>query len=426
MGESRYLIRVRFYQSRSRLLKRAISLAKSFPTFEDREGLFFCAIDNIYDYCRLQLSAYELIQIIEKWKDSEIWLYDTQYKNRADYHDFLTVLKGSAGKYTQLINESNSRVSLGQISIEDLPYPIVYYPEHYGAFFGFSMDIGSPICFCECERLAIDNYIKLRKRTPISGFTNDKSNPLGSDMFPITVSRISKGHSDPLSLFEFKEGICFRCNKKVPNYTYCHPMYGGAFKQHYGWYIQQEYYKLGIDKNQHKELSVLEDTCDPDIYDSLNRLFELHKMAYSNLNIDETREQSEIRSKIDRVIENSVRTQLGFRKIGDIWISETILYEIVCQIFEGSEVKRHYRPSWLEGLELDIFVPAYNIAFEYQGIQHFQAVKHWGGEQQLKKQRDNDARKKRICLERNIHLICINYYDPLTTEYVVKCINSRE
>ena len=412
------MVKVIFYRSKSKLLNRAISLARSFPLFENKGEEVFCAIDDIYDCCRLQRALSELIQIVAKWKTSKIYLYGKQYKTKGDYSNFLKTVKNNAGKYAVLINESESNVSLGQISIESLPYPIVYYPEHYGAFFAFSKDIGEPIVFCECERTAIENYIKLRKEKPLTSYINDKANPLGTDCFPKVISQMSKGSTNPLSLIEFKEGLCFRCNKVVPEYSYCLPMYGGSFKQHYGWYIKQEYYKLGIDEFQIRDLNVLEDICDPETYDSLKRLSALHKKAYADSTAAEIEEEKEIKKQIDQTVENSVRTQFGFRKIGDAWISETILYEIVSQIFQGDEVKRHYRPAWLEGLELDIYVPDHSIAFEYQGIQHFQAVEHWGGEKQLQKQKEHDARKKRICIERGINLICINYYEPLTTEFV--------
>lgn len=416
-------VKVVFHRSRSTLYKRALSIAKSFPSYEEQGDTVCCSISDIYDLCRLQRSLHELMQIVAKWKSAEIWLSNRKYKTMYDYRNFLIQIKKYAGKYAPLIDESVSSVSLGNIAIEELPYPIVYYPDLYGAFFAFAKDIGEPIVFCECERTAIENYIKLREERPLIGYTSNEINLLGTDCFPTVVSQMSRGASDPLSLFSFKEGICFRCNKVVPSYSYCLPMYGGSFKQHYGWYIQQEFFKLGIDRYQMRELNVLEDVCDPETYDSLKRLSALQKKNYADSSMEEIREASELKKKIDQTVENSVRAQLGFRKIGDAWISETILYEIVCAFFKGDDVIRHYRPYWLDGLELDIFVPNHSIAFEYQGIQHFYPIEHWGGEKQLQKQKEHDARKKRICMERNIKLICINYDEPLTTEFVVNRIN---
>ena len=117
-------------------------------------------------------------------------------------------------------------------------------------------------------------------------------------------------------------------------------------------------------------------------------------------------------------IENRARESLGFKKKGETWVSETILFKIVKSLYPTSKVIKHHRPKWLQGLELDIYLPEHNLAFEYQGIQHFVAVEHWGGLAQLKKQQEHDARKKEICVQRGITLICINYDDTLTTDFV--------
>lgn len=58
---------------------------------------------------------------------------------------------------------------------------------------------------------------------------------------------------------------------------------------------------------------------------------------------------------------------------------------------------------------------------EYDGQQHFEAVELWGGEEQLKLQRERDERKNKWCEENNIRLIRIPYteYDNLTLEYLL-------
>ena len=88
--------------------------------------------------------------------------------------------------------------------------------------------------------------------------------------------------------------------------------------------------------------------------------------------------------EFQNAIENLVREQIGYPKIGDAWVSETMLYHIVEEIYPDTEIIRHHRPNWLEGLELDIYIPSKKLAFEYQGLQHFQAVEHWGGKEKLK------------------------------------------
>ena len=58
---------------------------------------------------------------------------------------------------------------------------------------------------------------------------------------------------------------------------------------------------------------------------------------------------------------------------------------------------------------------------EYDGEQHFESIEFFGGEEQLKLQRERDERKNKWCEENNIRLIRIPYteYDNLTLEYLL-------
>ena len=55
--------------------------------------------------------------------------------------------------------------------------------------------------------------------------------------------------------------------------------------------------------------------------------------------------------------------------------------------------------------ELDIYIPSYNIAFELNGIFHYEPIY---GEEKLKQIQNNDNRKFQACLENNIELCIIN------------------
>lgn len=100
------------------------------------------------------------------------------------------------------------------------------------------------------------------------------------------------------------------------------------------------------------------------------------------------------------------------------WVHEKLLFNIVNSIFSEYTVQFHYRGKWLEMLELDIFIEELAIGIEYQGIQHYQAVKHWGGEDGLEKRQSNDAKKERLCKENGITLIYFDYTEPITNDYV--------
>ena len=414
-----HIIYIEFGISKSNQYKKVCNLAKQIPNYSCSGGVTQCYIDDVLDYIRLQDTVLNLVDKVSKWKNAKVLLYQQKYRSSADYYEFFEKVKRNAGKYEPLVRSRNeSEVSLGAITYEELPLPIVYYPEHYGAFFGFSEDIGKKIYFCECQRQAIENYIKLRRRQPLSNYTGSKTYPLGTDYFPKTIAEISTEHREnPLEPFGFKEKLCFRCNKKIPLMKYCHPMYGGVFKQRFGWYIKQEEFRLGIDPYQIRDMNILPNECTPAFYDYAQRLANL-----LNHNTEAEAELSKLQREFQNAIENLVREQIGYPKIGDAWVSETMLYHIVEEIYPNIEIIRHHRPSWLEGLELDIYIPSKQLAFEYQGLQHFQAVEHWGGEAKLEIQKEHDRRKKRICEEKGIVLICINYDEELTNDYVRKRI----
>jgi len=122
--------------------------------------------------------------------------------------------------------------------------------------------------------------------------------------------------------------------------------------------------------------------------------------------------------KINRIVENEVRQSFNFKKIGEAWTSESILYAIIKRIFPNYNVRRHYRPGILEGLELDIYIEELNVGIEYQGLQHFKPVKHWGGEEGLIKTKERDKRKKKLCKLNSIKLIYFDYTEGLTEDFV--------
>lgn len=107
-------------------------------------------------------------------------------------------------------------------------------------------------------------------------------------------------------------------------------------------------------------------------------------------------------------------------EFNDKWKHEKELFQIVENLFTDHLVERHYRASWLEGLELDIYIDDLKLAIEYQGIQHFKPMKHWGGEEGFIKRRLNDIRKKAFCEAQGITLIYFTYQDEITPELVLE------
>lgn len=61
---------------------------------------------------------------------------------------------------------------------------------------------------------------------------------------------------------------------------------------------------------------------------------------------------------------------------------------------------------------IDFYLPDFKVAIEYNGIQHYTAREYFGGDLQLKRQKERDIALKQYCNEHNIRLIEIAY-----TEY---------
>jgi hypothetical protein len=225
-------------------------------------------------------------------------------------------------------------------------------------------------------------------------------------------------------------------------------MYGTRFIQHFGWYVNQEYLRLGI---MPVSLRFLDDVCPPEFQELIRRANELSQAFqeeerrlmdiasgpagqgiapdeityWRNVREEEAQEMISLRRKSARAtrrvtkrIENIVRAEFGFKKVGEAWVSETLLFQLVSRILRDCNVVRHYRPEWLDGLELDIYVPSLNLALEYQGQQHFHPVPAWGGEEALMELKERDRKKASICSERNVRLVTFHYTEPLTEEHV--------
>ena len=165
----------------------------------------------------------------------------------------------------------------------------------------------------------------------------------------------------------FKKGICHLCSGKNSDLFYCSQMYCSSFRVKYGAYI--------------KKTSIEQD-------------------------IDE------------REAENIVREMKGIPKIGERWISETMLFNYIDILFPQYTVQREASPAWLGQQRLDIFIPELNLAIEYQGQQHYHPVDLFGGEEGLIKTKERDKIKAKKCKAEGIELIYFTYEDELSENLV--------
>lgn len=65
---------------------------------------------------------------------------------------------------------------------------------------------------------------------------------------------------------------------------------------------------------------------------------------------------------------------------------------------------KHIKP-----LPFDFYLQDYNVCIEYDGIQHFESVERFGGEEGFRKTRERDEIKTQYCKNNNIPLLRIRY-----------------
>jgi hypothetical protein len=110
-------------------------------------------------------------------------------------------------------------------------------------------------------------------------------------------------------------------------------------------------------------------------------------------------------SRLLRDAENEYRLIIGAKKIGEAWISETELYYKLKTQLSQFAVIHHGRPPWLGRQHFDIWIPALNVAIEFQGVQHDEPIPHFGGKEAFENNQKRDALKKSKCKEMGVRLL---------------------
>ncbi|GAB4448649.1 MAG: hypothetical protein Fur0028_03740 [Bacteroidales bacterium] len=175
---------------------------------------------------------------------------------------------------------------------------------------------------------------------------------------------------------EYKDGICHLCTKTRPTVTTENSEYSGFLKKYLPYYYLENKKQFG-------------------------QIFHFEK-------------EDNIR------VENDLRQYFGYPKIGEKWISETHLFHLIKEIFPNHDPIFHYRGKELQGLELDIFIPALKLGIEYQGEQHYQIIEHWGGEKGFEKRIENDKRKLELCKQNNYTLVEFTFNDDINRDFVIE------
>lgn len=253
------------------------------------------------------------------------------------------------------------------------------------------------ICFCSCFRDAIEGckqgitvekkhktiYGKEKLMKSTNHIRSDQRNMLNERGFTLKDMNLD------INMLPYYENACEVCREKTSSHKYTSKMYARSdFEIKYGAYVKKKFFELKLSHDF------------PDLTDD-------------NLEIKAN---------------NIVREELGFRKIGERFVTETELYRIIKSLYPNYKVLHHYRSEWLGKQELDIFIPKLKLAIEYDGIQHFKPIEAWGGEEGLKKNIERDKMKEEKCLENNVNLVRFTYKesDLLNENYVKSKLKSKK
>ena len=111
------------------------------------------------------------------------------------------------------------------------------------------------------------------------------------------------------------------------------------------------------------------------------------------------------------------------------WKTEKLVGDILQEL--GVKVHSQYTFPNCRGrrkaLPFDYYLPEFNTAIEYDGEQHYYPVDFFGGKEGFARRKINDKIKDKYCLNNNIRLIRIPYYEKDNLkEYLVSQLNQNE
>lgn len=108
--------------------------------------------------------------------------------------------------------------------------------------------------------------------------------------------------------------------------------------------------------------------------------------------------------------ENAYRRANGIPEIGKGWASEVALFSLVKSLYP--DAVHQWRPHFLGAQSIDIYIPQIPVAIEYQGKQHYEPVKLFGGEEGFVATCLRDERKRTLLAASGIPLIEWRYDRP--------------
>lgn len=112
-------------------------------------------------------------------------------------------------------------------------------------------------------------------------------------------------------------------------------------------------------------------------------------------------------------LEAYYREDTGLYKRGISSDGEAVVYLHLRKYLKENEIILQYSPEWLKPQRVDLFIPSLNLAIEYQGRQHFEAIEYFGGQKTFEEQQIRDKIKKSLAEEKGVKLEYITYEEDI-------------
>ena len=96
------------------------------------------------------------------------------------------------------------------------------------------------------------------------------------------------------------------------------------------------------------------------------------------------------------------------------WKSEQQVFMLARELY--SDAIYQYHSDWLGMQSLDVFIPSLHLGIEYQGLQHYEPVEYFGGQEKFEEGQRRDERKRRLCRDNGIKLLEWKYDVEISEE----------
>jgi len=135
--------------------------------------------------------------------------------------------------------------------------------------------------------------------------------------------------------------------------------------------------------------------------------------CYRKPHVMNERRLKKIINRLTLEAENELRHGYDLPHVGEGYIQETILFYKVSASLPDIVVIQRGKTSWLGNQHLDIWIPDKNIAIEYNGQQHYEAIDFFGGIEALKRQHELDMRKAALCAGNGVRLFIVRFDEDM-------------